>query len=87
MNAASKIHAGTTRIRILDEPIPPADDDQDDAPAAFTSFRLDDLPDEAQAEIVQRLYGQGHVIAFVGAPNAGKTALAVDHLIHVAASE
>lgn len=84
--AAEKIRSGTTRIQVFDEPVA-RDNDQVDTPQAFIAQRLDELLDEAQDEIVQRLYGRCHTIAFVGSPNAGKTALAVDHLLHVAASE
>jgi len=86
MSAADKIRAGTTRIPIFDEPEPSHADGEIDGVKAFAAHRLDEMPDEAQDEIVQRLYGRRHCIAFVGSPNAGKTALAVDHLLHVTAN-
>lgn len=53
------------------------------SPAAdITSFpvtHLDDVGVAGQADIVQNLYGHGSLIAMVGVPNSGKTALAIDH--------
>lgn len=58
-------------------------------PAAqpFQVSRLDDAKTAGQADIVQGLYGSGMVIAVVGVPGGGKTALAIDHGIHLAANE
>lgn len=55
-------------------------------PESFKIRGLDEISDEQPAEIVQRLYGPGNVIALVGAPNAGKTALGVDHGLSIAAN-
>jgi hypothetical protein len=52
----------------------------------FVVRGLDEVQTDAPAEIVQRPYGHGHVIAMVGAPNAGKTALGVDHGLAVSAN-
>ena len=46
-----------------------------------------DLQGSSQADIVQHLYGGSTVIAVVGTPGAGKTALGIDHGLHVAANE
>jgi hypothetical protein len=53
---------------------------------AFAFRSLDDIETSAEPEIVQGIYGHGAVIAVVGAPNAGKTALGVDHGLAVAAN-
>jgi putative DNA primase/helicase len=55
-------------------------------PEPFQIRGLDDISDEQPPETVQRLYGPGNVIALVGAPNAGKTALGVDHGLSIAAN-
>jgi KaiC/GvpD/RAD55 family RecA-like ATPase len=62
-------------------------EDLEDKPKAFSVFGLDEIPDPGQTDIVQRLYGHGSVIAMVGPPNAGKTALGVDHGLSIAARE
>jgi hypothetical protein len=58
-----------------------------ESPKAFHVSALDELNDSTAAETVQGLYGSGHLLALVGAPNAGKTALGVDHGLFVAANE
>jgi putative DNA primase/helicase len=55
-------------------------------PEPFQICGLDEISDEQPAETVQKLYGPGHVIAKVGAPNAGKTALGIDHGLSLAAN-
>jgi RecA-family ATPase len=60
---------------------------QDDKPKAFRVTALDEIEETTQADIVQGLYGGGTVIAMVGTPGAGKTALGVDHGLHLAAGE
>jgi KaiC/GvpD/RAD55 family RecA-like ATPase len=57
-----------------------------EAMPGFSVRRLDELETGAPVEIVQRFYGLGHVIALVGPPNSGKTALAVDHALAVSAN-
>src|SRR5258707_6176661 len=56
------------------------------APEPFHIRGLDDISDEQPPETVQRLYGPGNVLAVVGTPNAGKTALGVDHGLSIAAN-
>jgi KaiC/GvpD/RAD55 family RecA-like ATPase len=53
----------------------------------FEVSAIYDLQESSQADIVQHLYGGGTVIAVVGSPGAGKTALGIDHGLHVAANE
>jgi RecA-family ATPase len=60
---------------------------QDDKPKAFRVTALDEIEETSQADIVQGLYGGGTVIAMVGTPGAGKTALGVDHGLHLAGAE
>lgn len=60
---------------------------QDEKPKAFRVTALDEIKEASQADIVQGLYGGGTVIAMVGTPGAGKTALGVDHGLHLAAGE
>jgi AAA domain len=55
-------------------------------PEPFQICGLDEISDEQPSETVQKLYGPGQVIAKVGAPNAGKTALAIDHGLSLAAN-
>jgi hypothetical protein len=64
-----------------------AQNPQDEKPKAFRVTALDQIEQTSQADIVQGLYGGGTVIAMVGTPGAGKTALAVDHGLHLAAGE
>lgn len=54
---------------------------------AFTVRALDEIEEGMQSDIVQGLYGGGTVIATVGPPGAGKTALGVDHGLHLAAGD
>jgi putative DNA primase/helicase len=55
------------------------------APKGFTVLALDQAKNSIAGEIVQGLYGAGQLIAIVGAPNGGKTALEIDQLLAVAA--
>jgi hypothetical protein len=48
---------------------------------------LDEIEDSGQDDTVQGMYGGHTVITLVGAPGAGKTALGVDHGLHLAANE
>jgi KaiC/GvpD/RAD55 family RecA-like ATPase len=59
----------------------------DDQPTPFRVCRLEDAKAAGQADIVQGLVGGGTVIAAVGTPGAGKTALAIDLSLHIAAGE
>lgn len=54
---------------------------------AFAVRALYEIEDGAHADIVQGLYGGSTVIAMVGSPGAGKTAIGIDHGIHLAADE
>jgi putative DNA primase/helicase len=58
----------------------------EDKPKTFTVCGLDEIADTGQNEIVQRLFGPG-VVALVGPPNAGKTALGIDVGLSIAARE
>jgi hypothetical protein len=53
----------------------------------FEVSAIYDIHESSQADIVQHLYGGSTVIAVVGKPGAGKTALGIDHGLHVAANE
>ena len=53
----------------------------------FEVSAIYDIQESSQADIVQHLYGSGTVIAIVGTPGAGKTALGIDHGLHIAANE
>lgn len=55
--------------------------------SAFAVCGLDEIKDPGQTDVVQRLYGRGDLIAIVGSPNTGKTALGVDHGLSIAATE
>jgi len=55
-------------------------------PKPFEIRELDNIADGQPTETVQRLYGGGNLIAVVGQPNAGKTALGVDHGLSIAAN-
>lgn len=69
--------------------VTPIQNRMDSAPAPpepFCVSRLEDAKAMGQADIVQGLYGSGTVIAVVGTPGAGKTALAIDHGLHLAAN-
>src|ERR1700679_2493577 len=57
------------------------------APKGFTVLALDQAKHSITGEIVQGLYGAGQLIAIVGAPNGGKTALKIDQLLAVAARQ
>jgi hypothetical protein len=57
------------------------------APEAFSFAALDQVADEVSAEIVQSVFGAGTVGVMPGAPNTGKTFLAVNLGVHVAAKE
>jgi hypothetical protein len=59
---------------------------ESDKPKAFAVSALDEIEEASQADIVQGLYGGSTVIAMVGTPGAGKTALGVDHGEHLAAN-
>jgi AAA domain len=59
----------------------------DENPKAFPVTALDEIMETSQADIVQGLYGASTVIAMVGTPGAGKTALGVDHGLHLALGE
>jgi RecA-family ATPase len=54
-------------------------------PKPFAVLALADMPTEARPAVVQRLIESSTVIAIVGAPNGGKTALAIDLAEHIAA--
>jgi AAA domain-containing protein len=54
---------------------------------AFVVRALDEIEDGSHADIVQGLYGGSTVIAMVGSPGAGKTAIGIDHGAHLAAGE
>ena len=56
-------------------------------PQGFEVLALDELKEPELPEIVQRLYGAAHVLAVVGVPNCGKTALSLDHGLSIAANE
>ncbi len=58
-----------------------------DKPTGFHVLALHEIKESEAPEIVQRLYGGGQVLAVVGAPNAGKTALGIDHGLSIAANE
>jgi hypothetical protein len=71
------------RVAVVKE----AQSPQEDKPKAYRVTALDEIEETSQADIVQGLYGGGTVIAMVGSPGAGKTALGVDHGLHLAAGE
>jgi hypothetical protein len=56
-------------------------------PQAFAVCAIYEIEESSQADIAQNLYGGGTVIAMVGPPGAGKTALGVDHGLSLAARE
>jgi|SRR5579883_750697 len=53
----------------------------------FNVTAIDDIDEPAPADVVQGLFGRGDLIALVGAPNAGKTALGIDLSLSIAAGE
>jgi KaiC/GvpD/RAD55 family RecA-like ATPase len=59
----------------------------EERPQPFEVSAIYDIQESSHADIVQHLYGGGTVIAVVGTPGAGKTALGIDHGLHVAANE
>ena len=69
------------RVAVVKE----AQSPQGDKPKAYRVTAIDEIEETNQADIVQGLYGGGTVIAMVGSPGAGKTALGVDHGLHLAA--
>jgi putative DNA primase/helicase len=64
-----------------------ANNPADEKLKAFRVIALDEISEPDLSETVQGLYGPGHVLAMVGPPNAGKTALSVDHGLSLAANE
>lgn len=56
-------------------------------PEPFQVVALDEISSASPADIVQGLFGRGDVVAMVGAPNAGKTACAIDLCLAIAGGE
>ncbi len=56
-------------------------------PEPFTVAELAEITGTSSADIAQGLFGRGDVVALVGAPNAGKTACAIDLSLAVAGGE
>jgi hypothetical protein len=56
-------------------------------PEPYEVRSLDEIEETSQDDTVQGMYGGGTVITMVGPPGAGKTALGVDHGLHLAARE
>ncbi len=56
-------------------------------PEPFRVRAIDEIEDSPPPEIVQGLFGSGDLFAQVGAPNAGKTALAINMSLAVAAGD
>ena len=57
------------------------------APEPFSVAELAEIKTASSADIAQGLFGRGDVVALVGAPNAGKTACAIDLCLALAAGE